>query len=98
MILPTGAHSFKEAMKMGTEVYHTLKEIIQETYGSKSGTCTLVGDEGGFAPETGQPKEVLDLIKKAIQKAGYTGRIDIGMDAAASEFYRSGKNYSYYGF
>ncbi|XP_044968848.1 enolase 1-like [Hordeum vulgare subsp. vulgare] len=84
MILPTGAASFKEAMKMGVEVYHHLKSIIKKKYGQDS---TNVGDEGGFAPNIQENKEGLELLKAAIAKAGYTGKVVIGMDVDASEFY-----------
>uniref|UniRef100_A0A0D3GCH8 phosphopyruvate hydratase n=1 Tax=Oryza barthii TaxID=65489 RepID=A0A0D3GCH8_9ORYZ len=84
MILPTGASSFKEAMKMGVEVYHHLKSIIKKKYGQDA---TNVGDEGGFAPNIQENKEGLELLKAAIAKAGYTGKVVIGMDVAASEFY-----------
>ena len=84
MILPTGASSFKEAMKMGVEVYHNLKSVIKKKYGQDA---TNVGDEGGFAPNIQENKEGLELLKTAIAKAGYTGKVVIGMDVAASEFY-----------
>jgi len=84
MILPTGASSFKEAMKMGVEVYHNLKSVIKKKYGQDA---TNVGDEGGFAPNIQENKEGLELLKVAIEKAGYTGKVVIGMDVAASEFY-----------
>jgi len=88
MILPVGADNFREAMKMGAEVYHNLKDIIKEKYGLDA---TNVGDEGGFAPNIQKNKEGLELLKKAIEKAGYTGKVKIGMDVAASEFYKNGK-------
>lgn len=87
MILPTGASSFTEAIKMGTEVYHHLKNVIKAKFGLDA---TAVGDEGGFAPNIQNNKEALTLITDAIAKAGYTGRIDIGMDVAASEFFKDG--------
>ncbi|XP_023016439.1 enolase [Leptinotarsa decemlineata] len=87
MILPTGATSFSEAMKMGSETYHHLKKVIKEKYGLDA---TAVGDEGGFAPNIQNNKDALNLIKDAIAKAGYTGRIEIGMDVAASEFFKDG--------
>jgi enolase len=86
MILPVGAKSFVEAMKMGTEVYHNLKKLIEKAHGKDA---TSVGDEGGFAPNITDAKEALRLIVEAIDKAGYTGKIKIGMDCAASEFYHS---------
>ncbi|KAF7256127.1 hypothetical protein EG68_07055 [Paragonimus skrjabini miyazakii] len=88
MIMPTGATSFKEAMKMGSEVYHTLRSVIKSKYGLDA--CN-VGDEGGFAPGIQDNMEGLDLLNTAIAKAGYTGRIKIAMDCAASEFYKQGK-------
>ncbi|KAH9621507.1 hypothetical protein KSS87_013872 [Heliosperma pusillum] len=90
MILPTGATSFKEAMKMGSEVYHHLKSVIKKKYGQDA---TNVGDEGGFAPNIQENKEGLELLKTAIEKAGYTGKVVIGMDVAASEFYKEDKSY-----
>nr|ABD92697.1 los [Brassica rapa subsp. chinensis] len=90
MILPVGASSFKEAMKMGVEVYHNLKSVIKKKYGQDA---TNVGDEGGFAPNIQGNKEGLELLKTAIEKAGYTGKVVIGMDVAASEFYSSDKTY-----
>ncbi|CAG9864975.1 unnamed protein product [Phyllotreta striolata] len=87
MILPTGARSFTEAMKMGSETYHYLKKVIHQNFGLDA---TAVGDEGGFAPNIPNPEEALDLINTAIAKAGYTGRIEIGMDVAASEFFKDG--------
>lgn len=75
MILPTGAKSFCEAMKMGSEVYHHLKAVIQKKFGLQS---TAVGDEGGFAPKIKDAKNALNLITEAIKKSGYAGRISIG--------------------
>ena len=88
MILPVGASSFREAMRIGAEVYHNLKNVIKEKYGKDA---TNVGDEGGFAPNILENKEALELLKNAIGKAGYTEQVVIGMDVAASEFFRSGK-------
>jgi len=90
MILPVGASSFVEAMKMGTEVYHTLKNIIKDKYGQDA---TNVGDEGGFAPNIQNNREGLDLLSQAITKAGYNGKVVIGMDVAASEFCTEDKRY-----
>ncbi|KAF4352289.1 hypothetical protein F8388_005936 [Cannabis sativa] len=90
MILSVGASSFKEAMKMGVEVYHNLKSVIKKKYGQDA---TNVGDEGGFAPNIQENKEGLELLKTAIAKVGYTGKVVIGMDVAASEFYGSDKTY-----
>ncbi|GAU16023.1 hypothetical protein TSUD_338940, partial [Trifolium subterraneum] len=90
MVLPVGASSFKEAMKMGVEVYHHLKAVIKKKYGQDA---INVGDEGGFAPNIQENKEGLELLKSAIDKAGYTGKVVIGMDVAASEFYKDDKSY-----
>lgn len=87
MILPTGASSFTEAMKIGSEVYHHLKNVIKAKFGLDA---TAVGDEGGFAPNIQENKEALVLITDAIAKAGYTGKVEIGMDVAASEFHKDG--------
>jgi len=88
MILPVGAPSFSEALRYGAEVYHHLKAVIKDKYGQDA---TNVGDEGGFAPNIQENKEGLELLKTAIEKAGYTGKVKIGMDVAASEFYENGK-------
>jgi len=87
MILPVGADSFKEALRMGAETYHHLKKVIKEKYGQDA---VNVGDEGGFAPNIQDNKEGLELLKKAIANAGYTGKVKIGMDVAASEFFKDG--------
>ncbi|EGG24313.1 phosphopyruvate hydratase [Cavenderia fasciculata] len=83
MILPVGASSFSEAVRLGAEVYHSLKGVIQGRYGQDA---VNVGDEGGFAPPILSNKEGLELLKLAIEKAGHTGKVKIGMDCAASEF------------
>ncbi len=88
MILPVGAKNFKEAMQMGAETYHTLKKIIKKEYGQDAAN---VGDEGGFAPDIQDNEGALKLLKKAIKKAGYEGKVKIGMDAAASEFFKEGR-------
>merc|ERR1712042_42370 len=90
MILPTGAASFSEAMKMGSEIYHHLKSAIKAKYGLDA---TAVGDEGGFAPNFQNNMEAINLCVEAIEKAGYTGKIKIGMDVAASEFCKEGNKY-----
>jgi len=87
MILPVGASSFSEAMRIGTEVYHNLKSVITKKYGQDAAN---VGDEGGFAPNIQDNKEGLQLLVEAIEKAGYTGKVVIGMDVAASEFHDNG--------
>jgi enolase len=83
MILPVGAASFSEAMRMGCETYHTLKSVIKEKYGQDA--CN-VGDEGGFAPNIQSNVEGVELLMQAIKRAGYEKEIRIGMDVAASEF------------
>jgi len=88
MVLPVGAKSFREAMRMGSEIYHHLKGEIKKRYGLDA---TAVGDEGGFAPNIQDNKEALDLLNSSIALAGYTGKVTIGMDVAASEFYKDGK-------
>ena len=84
MILPVGAHSFKEAMRIGAEVYQTLKILIKEKYGINQ---INVGDEGGFAPDFKTTEEALDILTDAINKAGHKDNVVLGVDAAASEFY-----------
>ena len=84
MILPTGATSFKEALQMGCEVYHKLKEVIKAKYGLDA---TNVGDEGGFAPNIQDNEEGLTLLTEAIEKSGHKGKVELGMDVAASEFF-----------
>ncbi|CAH8568079.1 unnamed protein product [Schistosoma turkestanicum] len=88
MILPTGASSFTEAMQIGSEVYHNLKAVIKREYGLDA--CN-VGDEGGFAPSIQDNMKGLQLLEEAIKIAGYTGKVEIGMDCAASEYYKNGK-------
>ena len=87
MIAPVGASSFREALRMGAEVYHTLKAVLKER-----GLGTGLGDEGGFAPNLDSNREALDLILVAIEKAGYTPGDDVALalDVAASEFYKDG--------
>ncbi len=87
MILPVGAKTFPEAVKMIVEVYHNLKAIIGEKYGKSN---VNVGDEGGFAPNIPSTNEALDVIISGIEKANYTPGLDfvLGLDAAASEFYK----------
>ncbi|EHA8590729.1 hypothetical protein COCNU_scaffold023106G000020 [Cocos nucifera] len=82
MILPVGASSFKEAMKMGVQVYHHLKAVIKKKYGQDA---TNVGDEGGFAPNIQENKEGLELLKTAIAKAGYTGKNNDGLQKISGD-------------
>ncbi|MEX3563394.1 phosphopyruvate hydratase [Corynebacterium phoceense] len=88
MIAPIGAESFSEALRMGAEVYHSLKSVIKS-----KGLSTGLGDEGGFAPEAESTKAALDLIVEAIKKAGLEPGKDIALalDVASSEFYKDGK-------
>ncbi|AKE41792.1 enolase [Corynebacterium kutscheri] len=88
MIAPIGAESFAEALRMGAEVYHSLKSVIK-----KQGLSTGLGDEGGFAPSVASTKAALDLIVEAIEKAGFKPGTDIALalDVASSEFYKDGK-------
>lgn len=87
MIIPAGAPSFKEALRYGAEIFHTLKKII-----NAKGMTTAVGDEGGFAPTLHSHEEAIELILEAIEKAGYKAGEDvfIGLDCASSEFYEDG--------
>lgn len=84
MIRPIGAPSFREAIRWGSEIFHTLKGLLK-----KKGQVTAVGDEGGFAPNLGSNEEALDLIVEAIEKAGYRPgeQVSLALDCAASEFY-----------
>ncbi len=88
MIVPVGAATFKEALRMGVETFHSLKKVL-----SGKGYNTAVGDEGGFAPNLKSNAEAFDVIIEAIEKAGYKPGEDIflAIDAAASEFYKNGK-------
>ena len=88
MIVPVGADSFKEALRMGAEVFHSLKAVLKE-----KGHVTGVGDEGGFAPQIASTKEALDLLLVAIEKAGYKPGEDIllALDVAASELFKARK-------
>ena len=88
MIIPVGAPSFREALRQGAEVFHALKKIIND-----KGMPTAVGDEGGFAPNVPSHEAAIELILQAIDQAGYTAGQDIvlGLDCAASEFYKDGQ-------
>jgi len=87
MIMPVGANSFSEAMKMGAEVYQNLKIILSKKYNQD----LQVGDEGGFAPNFETPAIVLGVINEAIEASGHTGKILLAIDVAASEFYDNNK-------
>lgn len=84
MIMPVGAETFSEALRMGTEIFHNLKAVLKE-----KGHSTNVGDEGGFAPNLGSNEEAIEVVLQAIERAGYKAGEDIyiALDAAASEFY-----------
>ncbi|ADU66838.1 enolase [Desulfurispirillum indicum S5] len=88
MIMPVGAPSFREALRMGAEIFHALKKVLLDR-----GLSTAVGDEGGFAPNLASNEEALQVIMEAIEKAGYKAGEDIclALDAAASEFFKDGK-------
>jgi enolase len=87
MIIPVGAPSFREALRWGAETFHALKKILHD-----KGISTAVGDEGGFAPSVESHEAAIQLILQAIEKAGYTAgtQIALGLDCAASEFYKAG--------
>jgi enolase len=88
MVMPVGATSFSQGLRMGTEIFHHLKKVL-----SSKGLSTNVGDEGGFAPNLGSNDEAIELVIQAIEKAGYRAGEDvfIALDAASSEFYKNGK-------
>ncbi len=87
MIFPINFKTFHEALRAGVETYHFLKKILRKKYGAKE---TLLGDEGGFSPHVLSVEKRLDLIIDAIKGAGYDGKIKLGLDCAASEFFYSG--------
>ncbi len=86
MVVPVGASSFGEALRMGVEVYQALKKLL-----ALRGLSTAVGDEGGFAPRVGSHAEALDLILEAVSKSGFEGKVALAIDAAASEFFKDGR-------
>ena len=88
LIIPLGAPAFREAIRMGAEVFHALKHLLR-----RAGLATTVGDEGGFAPDIDETEQALDLIMTAIEATGFhPGKeISLGLDMAASEFYRGGR-------
>ena len=94
MIMPVGAPSFKEALRICAEIYHNLKDVLKS-----KGLATAVGDEGGFAPDLPTPDAVIDLIKEAVEKAGYGWGTDIkiAMDPATSELYGDDGKYHFPG-
>lgn len=87
MVAPIGAATYREALRTGVEVYHSLKSVLKS-----KGLSTGLGDEGGFAPNLGSNREALDLILVAIEKAGFTPGVDLGLalDVAATEFFKDG--------
>lgn len=90
MIMPVGAESFSEALRMSAEIYHNLKKVLKS-----KGLSTAVGDEGGFAPDLATPEEVIDVILEAVEKSGYKPGTDIkiAMDVASTELFKDGKYY-----
>ncbi|PWW03145.1 enolase [Paenibacillus cellulosilyticus] len=88
MVLPVGAPTFKEALRVGAEIFHNLKAVLHD-----KGLNTAVGDEGGFAPNFGTNEEAITTIISAIERAGYKPGVDVflGMDVASTEFYKDGK-------
>ncbi|MDP1893790.1 MAG: phosphopyruvate hydratase, partial [Hydrogenophaga sp.] len=88
MIIPVGAPSFREALRYGAEVFHALKKILHDR-----GISTAVGDEGGFAPNVDNHEAAIQMILEAIDKAGFVAgeQIALGLDCAASEFYKNGR-------
>jgi enolase len=90
MVVPAGAGSFREALRMGSEIYHSLKERLKEAHGR---AAINVGDEGGFSPPMSRPEEALDAILGAVEEMGYGGEVSLAMDVAASSFYRAGEGY-----
>jgi enolase len=88
LLLPVGADTYHDALRMGVETYHTLGKILKDKYGK---SATNVGDEGGYAPSVGTTREALDAMMSAIDKAGFKGKVKLGMDAAATEFFKDGK-------
>ncbi|EGL17071.1 MULTISPECIES: phosphopyruvate hydratase [Paenibacillus] len=88
MVLPVGAPTFKEALRMGAEIFHNLKSVLKD-----KGLNTAVGDEGGFAPNLSSNEEAIQTIITAIERAGYKPGVDVflGMDVASTEFFKNGK-------
>ena len=87
MVVPVGARTFADALRMGAEVFHTLKKVLAER-----GQSTAIGDEGGFAPRLGSNEEAVEAILTAIERAGYKAgtQVALALDPAASEFYEDG--------
>ncbi len=89
MIIPD-TKSFSEDIRIATEIYHTLKEVIEKKYGK---SAINVGDEGGFAPPISKVEEAFELVLKAVEELGYSKKVGLGIDAAASEFYKNNRYY-----
>lgn len=85
MIVPTGFTNFSDALRAGAEIFHTLKKILKD-----AGHVTAVGDEGGFAPHVKDSDEALSTLMKAIEQAGYAGKVQLALDCAASEYCKNG--------
>jgi enolase len=86
MVVPAGADTFAEALRIGAEVFHSLKGLLHER-----GLATGVGDEGGFAPDLGSSEEAIDAVLEAAERAGHRERVAIALDPAATELYRDGR-------
>jgi enolase len=86
MVVPAGAESFTEAMRIGTETYHALKGVLHER-----GLSTAVGDEGGFAPDLGSSEEAIEAILEAAERAGHRERVAVALDPASTEFFTDGR-------
>ena len=91
MVVPLGAESFREALRMGSEIYHALKGQLRSAYGP---AAINVGDEGGFSPSLRRPEEALDVIVKVVEEMGYEDIVSLALDVAASYFYKEGEGYS----
>ena len=87
MLVPHGVNNFSESLRMGTEIFHSLKSLLDQ-----KGLSTAVGDEGGFAPNLASSEEAGDLLLEAIQKAGFKPgeQVSLALDAASTEFYSDG--------
>jgi enolase len=92
MVAPTGAESFAEALRMGSEIYQTLKGKLLKDYGKNA---INVGDEGGFSPPMKSPEEVIDAIISSVEELGYTDKVTLAMDVAASSFFVGEGKYCY---
>jgi enolase 1/2/3 len=86
MLVPAGAESFAEGLRIGVEVFHSLKALLHER-----GLSTAVGDEGGFAPDLGSSEEAIEAVLEAAERAGHRDRVAIALDPAATELYRDGR-------